>query len=484
MISQKQQLKQQQKLLPQQIMLMKLLQTPAIALEQTIKDEIEKNPMLEEVVGQEDNDTPFEDNDDTQDNADDFDLRDYIDEDEDSDHKLKSNNGSNPNEDVKSFYQAAENTLQDMLIEQLGWQNLSETEYIIGHEIIGNLDDSGYLSRSIKALSNDLILQHNLFIPESEIQGVLSIVQSFDPPGIGAQDLQECLLLQLRRKNPKTPEIETAIRIVEKTFEACTKKHYDKICQRLGISEHELKLALDEIVKLDPKPSGNVPVRIDKNNQYITPDFYLFNNNGKIEFYLNNSYTPNLQINKYYSDLLQGIAESKTKTKKERETLQFIKDRIDSAKWFIEAVNQRENTLEKTLSAIIEYQHDFFLDGDINKLRPMRLKDVADKTGYDISTISRVANQKYVQTHFGTFLLKDFFSKSFTDSEGNDVATDTIKKILVDCVASEDKANPMTDEALTEVLNKKGFPVARRTVAKYRESLKIPVGRLRKKIQE
>ena len=480
MISQKQLLKQQQKLLPQQIMLMKLLQMPAIALEQTIKDEIEKNPMLEEVEQTEDNhfeeDTPNFDEKDTA-----FDFNDFVEDDDVADYKLKSDNYDKNNE-KKPIQQTAEDSFQEYLIEQLGWQNLSETEHIIGLEIIGNLDDAGYLSRSPKALVNDIILRHNLYVSEDEILHVLSIVQSFDPAGVGAQNLQECLLIQLKRK-PKTPVTDLAVQIVEKHFDAFTKKHYDKICRKLDINEHQLKPAIDVIVALDPKPSGNIASLSIKDNQYITPDFYLYNNNGKIEFYLNNSFTPNLQINAYYTNLLQGIAENKPKNKGDRQAVHFIKDRMDSAKWFIEAVSQRQVTLERTLAAIVNYQHEYFLDGDINKLRPMRLKDISEIAGYDISTISRVVNQKYVQTHFGTFLLKDFFSTSFTDSEGNDVATDTIKKILIECVENEDKHKPMTDEELKDVLNRKGYPVARRTVAKYRESLKIPVGRLRKMIQ-
>ena len=484
MISQKQKLQQQQKFLPQQIMLMRLLQTPAIALEQTIKDEIEKNPMLEEAEHFENGDTTFEEKNENSDNDDDsaYDINDFVEDDDIADYKLKSDN-YDKNSENKPFNQTAENSFQEYLVEQLGWQKLSETEYLIGLEIIGNLDDAGYLSRSAKALVNDIILRHNLFVAEEDILNVLSIIQSFDPSGIGARNLQECLLIQLKRKT-KTPSTELATQIIDKCFEAFTKKHYDKICQKFGIDEQELKSALDEIIKLDPKPSGNIATRSLKDNNYITPDFYLFNNNGKIEFHLNNSFVPNLQVNKYYTNLLQGISENKAKNKDDKQAILFIKDCIDSAKWFIEAINQRQNTLEKTLSAIVHHQYDYFLNGDINKLRPMKLKDIADVTGYDISTVSRVVNQKYVQTHFGTFLLKDFFSSSFTDNEGNDVATDTIKKILIECIENENKQKPMTDEELKEILNKKGYPVARRTVAKYRESLKIPVGRLRKKIQE
>ena len=488
--------RQELKLSPQQIQLMKLLQLPLIELEQRIKEEIEANPALEEDVRDNDDDNePIADegdngeNDDYDDDEvdfskdDEFDITDYL-QDEDIDdysYKLQANNYS-AEDDLYEAPIVNEETFQDYLTQQLSYRDLTEEQMEIGEYIIGNLDDNGYLSRPVANIVDDMLFTMNVTTTEEEVTEVLHIVQELDPPGIAARNLQECLLIQLQRHQEENPfaDHSLSIRIIKDCFEEFTKKHYDRIGKKLEVSNRELKPALDEILKLNPKPADASSTG-SKNIHYITPDFFVFVRDGQIDLSLDGRNTPELHISKSYLKMLDDFTKSKD-SRNMQEAAQFVKQKIDSAKWFIDAINQRQNTLYITMKAIVEIQKEYFLTGDETKLKPMILKDVADKVGLDISTISRVANSKYVQTPYGTHLLKFFFSEGITNDEGAEVSTREIKKILRDCVDSEDKANPMTDEQLMLVLKEKGYPIARRTVAKYREQLGIPVGRMRKSI--
>ena len=500
--------RQELKLSPQQIQLMKLLQLPLIELEQRIKEEIESNPALEDTVGEEDNepttdsenldDNDYEggvddgdngENDDYNDedlipNKDeDFDLNDYLpDEDEyDYAYKLQAHNHSADDEE----YQAPivhQESFQDYLIQQLGYHDLTEEEEIIGEVIIGNLDDNGYLSRPIANLVDDLLFTMNLETTEEEVKKVLKVVQHLDPPGIGATDLQECLLIQLERLQEENPynDYSLCITIIKDCFEEFTKKHYDKIAKKTGVSNRELKAALDEILKLNPKP-GDTSTSGAVVSHYITPDFFITIKDGELELTLDGRNAPELKVSKQYVKMLDDFSKGKS-SRSMQEAATFVRQKIDSAKWFIDAIKQRQHTLYITMKAIMDMQREYFLTGDDTRLKPMILKDIAEKVGLDISTISRVANSKYVQTPYGTFLLKTFFSEGITNEEGEEVSTREIKKILQDCIDDEDKSKPLTDEELMLILKDKGYPIARRTVAKYREQLGIPVARLRKKL--
>ncbi len=490
--------RQELKLSPQQIQLMKLLQLPLIELEQRIKEEMEINPALEDshehddyednepTVDESDNGENDDYNDDEVDFSkdDEFDINDYLPEEdlEDYSYKLQTNNYSSDDDDYEAPI-VNEETFQDYLNQQLAYRDLTEKQLEIGEYIIGNLDDNGYLNRPIPNIVDDMLFTMNLLTTEEEVAEVLSIVQELDPPGIAARDLQECLLIQLQRlqeDNPFHKDYSLAMTIVKDYFEEFTKKHYDKISKKLEVSNRDLKAALDEILKLNPKPA-DASSSGTKNIHYITPDFFVYVRDGKVELSLDGRNAPELHVSKQYLKMLEEFSNSKD-TRSKQEAVQFVKQKIDSAKWFIDAINQRQNTLYVTMKAIVDIQEEYFLTGDETKLKPMILKDVADKVGLDISTISRVANSKYVQTPYGTFLLKYFFSEGITNDEGEEVSTREIKKILKDAVDSEDKSNPMTDEQLMLVLKEKGYPIARRTVAKYREQLGIPVGRMRKKI--
>ena len=488
--------RQELKLSPQQIQLMKLLQLPLIELEQRIKEEMEINPALEDVRDNDydDNEPTVDDNDNGENDDynddevnfskdDEFDINDYLPEEDRDDYsyKLQANNYSGDDEAYESPI-INEETFQDYLNQQLAYHDLSDEQLEIGEYIIGNLDDNGYLSRPIPNLVDDMLFTMNVTTTEEEVAKVLAIVQQLDPPGIAARDLQECLLIQLKRLQEENPytDYSLSITIIKDFFEEFTKKHYDRIAKKLEVSNRELKPALDTILKLNPKPA-DASTSGTKNIHYITPDFFVFVRDGKVELSLDGRNTPELHISKSYLKMLEEFSNSKD-TRSKQEAVQFVKQKIDSAKWFIDAINQRQNTLYVTMKAIVDIQEEYFLTGDETKLKPMILKDVADKVGLDISTISRVANSKYVQTPYGTFLLKFFFSEGITNEEGEEVSTREIKKILKDSVESEDKANPMTDEQLMLVLKEKGYPIARRTVAKYREQLGIPVGRMRKKI--
>ncbi|MDR0970605.1 MAG: RNA polymerase factor sigma-54 [Lentimicrobiaceae bacterium] len=492
MLNQRLQQKLLQKLSPQQILLMKLLQIPSVSLDQRIKQEIEENPALEldnesDVDDQndsllDDNDSDEYDSDDNDDNSDDeFDLSDYLGDDDDDSYKLKTNNYSADDDHYETPFSSAQ-TFQEFLIQQLGFRKLDEKKYKIGLYIIGNIDDSGYLTRPVEAIVDDLLFSLNINTTKKEILETLHVIQDFEPYGVGARNLQECLLIQLQKLQEENPEkdLTIAILIIDRYFEEFTKKHYDKILKRANISEETLKEAVFEILKLNPKP-GNSMSETVKSNQYIVPDFMIFNNNGTLELSLNSRNAPELKVNKTYTEMLETFSENK-KSRENKEALAFVKQKIDSARWFIDAIKQRQNTLYTTMEAIMNYQKEYFMTGDETKLRPMILKDIAEIVSLDISTVSRVANSKYVQTAFGTFLLKDFFSESMTTDDGEEVSTREIKKILKDCIENEKKSKPLTDEQLTKILNEKGYNIARRTVAKYREQLNIPVARLRKQL--
>ena len=481
-----------QKLSPQQILLMKLLQIPTMELSSRIKEEIEENPALEEIENENfnddvnDNDDNLEDDQDY-DNNDDYDplsdFDDYMQDDDDDDaaYKLKANNHSRDDEHYEAPL-SDEESFQDILIQQLGYRKLDDKKYKIGTYIIGNLDDSGYLSRPITGIMDDLLFTQNLDVSEEEVMEVLHIIQEFDPAGVGATNLQECLLIQLLRlqeDNEEDIDYTLPIIIIKQYFNEFTKKHYDKIVKKSGISERQFRAALKEILKLNPKPGGSVGGA--QRSNYVIPDFAIYNNCGKLELTLNSRNTPELHVNKDYIDMLNDFAKQKN-SKSNKEAITFVKNKIDSAKWFIEAIRQRHNTLYTTMEAIMEYQKEYFLTGDETKLKPMILKDISEKVGLDISTISRVANSKYVQTAYGTFPLKSFFSESLTNDEGEEVSTREIKKILMDCIEQEDKSKPLTDDVLTQILKDKGYNIARRTIAKYREQLDIPVARLRKEL--
>ncbi len=496
MLKQRLQQKLLQKLSPQQIQLMKLLQLPTLLLEQRIKEEIEENPALEE--GVEDEYEEFEESqaDDFDDDFDpdekdfdependpdnEFDISDYIEDDEIPNYKLSANNTS-ADDEHKEIPMSSSFSFQEHLLSQLGLRDLSEQEEIVAQHIIGNIDDAGYLQRDIHSLIDDLAFSLNINTNFKEVLGMLRVIQEFDPPGVGARDLQECLLLQIRRKTPRTPSLENATVLLEKNFNDFTKKHYQKIQKKYNFTDEDLKDAIDEILKLNPKP-GNTLTESGRSAQYVVPDFIVSGTNGDLELSLNSRNAPELRISRTYTDMLETMAGNKTKgNPREKEAMMFVKQKLDGAKWFIDAIRQRQNTLLVTMEAILEFQKEYFLTGDETRIRPMILKDIADIVQLDISTISRVANSKYVQTPYGTFLLKTLFSESLQNEEGEEVSTREVKKILQDCIGAENKTKPLTDEQLTKILKDKGYNIARRTVAKYREQLNIPVARLRKEL--
>lgn len=494
MLNQKLQQKQLQKLSPQQIQLMKLLQVPTVALEQRIKQEIEENPALEEGPEEDDNpdtadelneditsDFDEEEQDETKRNdEDEFAFDDYVEDDEIPLYKLVANNTSIDDE-KKDIPFSVGASYQEQLLSQLGLRVLDDRKYQIASQIIGNLDDSGYLQRELSAMVDDLAFSSNIKTNINELKELLNIIQEFDPPGIGARNLQECLLIQLKRKEPQTVDIKTAILILEKYFDDFTKKHYDKISKKMEISDENLKNAVNEILKLNPKP-GNSFTENSRIQQYIIPDYIITNNNGMLELFLNSKNAPDLRVSQSYNEMLVSYSNNKNKMNEQKEAVLFVKQKIDSAKWFIDAIKQRQDTLYKTMYSIMEYQKEYFLEGDETLLKPMILKDIAEKINLDISTISRVANSKYVQTPYGTFPLKSFFSESMSTDSGEEVSTREVKKILQDCIDSENKKKPLTDDELAKILKEKGYNIARRTIAKYREQLNIAVARMRKEI--
>lgn len=484
MLKQKLQQKLLQKLSPQQIQMIKLLEVPTTLLEQRIKKEIEENPVLEEGrtqeeeeerASEEENTTEAEDNDQIS-------IEDYLTDDSIPSYKLNANNYSKDDKrpDVP-FTSGA--TFHDFLETQLGLLHLNEREHTLAEYIIGNIDEDGYLRREIEAIVDDLAFSANIETSEDELLQILHIIHDFEPVGVGARDLRECLLLQLYAKDQHDPIIKLTTQIIEQLFEEFTKKHYDKIQMRLNIQEEDLKEAIDEILHLNPKPGSSYSDPLNKATHIIIPDFILDNNEGKLVVSMNGKNTPELRISRQYSNMLESYSERKNKPSKEqKDAMTFVKQKLDSAKWFIDAIKQRQNTLQHTMDAILNYQYEYFLDGDETKLRPMILKDIADVTGLDISTISRVANSKYIQTHFGIYPLKFFFSEGLQTESGEEVSTREIKKILQDCISGEDKRKPLTDEKLSDILKEKGYQIARRTVAKYREQLNIPVARMRKEL--
>lgn len=471
--------KLEQRLSPQQIQLMKLLQVPTMELDQRIKQEIEENPALEE--GGEDQEDEFdnqEEHDEDQDQEE-FDLSDYLDDDV-ADYKTQANNQSK-DEEERVIPLSGEKSFQERLTEQLHLLYLDDKQFSIAEVVIGNLDESGYLNRDLEAIVDDLAFSMNLSVSEDEVLEIISLVQELDPAGVGARNLQECLLLQIKRKQGGDIARYTAMKILEDYFEEFTKKHYDRIAKKLEIEENDLKEALDEILKLNPKPGGSSRESA-KNYQQIIPDFMLFESEGRIELSLNGRNAPELKVSKDYEIMLRKYAEGAKTSKSDKEAVSFVRQKLDSAKWFIDAIKQRQQTLLLTMNAIMNYQKSYFLSGDETKLRPMILKDIADVVGLDISTVSRVANSKYVQTNFGIYSLKYFFSESLSTESGEEVSTREVKKILSEAIENEDKKNPLTDEKLMDLLNEKGYNIARRTVAKYREQLNLPVARMRKSL--
>lgn len=474
-----------QKLSPQQIQLMKLLQVPSIAMEQRIKQEIEENPALEDLVEDEDE---FEDeySEDTEDNEieenieDDFSLDDYLDGDETPDYKLSANNTSRDDENCSVPF-VSHTTFYDGLEEQLHMRRLSESERAIGEFVIGNLDENGYLKRDAASLVNDLVFTQNIIVEQEDVERMIKLIQSFEPAGVAAFDLRECLLLQLDRFPDESVALSNARLIIDRMFNEFTKKHYEKIKKKFVLADENLKDALDVILALNPKP-GSTFSDASKGSEHVFPDFSIMNNEGELELTLNSKNVPELRVNRTYLEMLESYAKAKKQDAKTKEAFSFVKQKIDSARWFIDAIKQRQNTLFVTMTAIMEYQREYFMTGDETNLRPMILKDIANMVGLDISTISRVASSKYVQTSFGTFLLKSFFSESMQTESGEEVSSREIKSILTDLISSEEKKKPLTDETLASQLKEKGYNIARRTVAKYREQLNIPVARLRKEI--
>ena len=484
MLNQSLQQKMLQKLSPQQIQLMKLLQLPTVSLEQRIKEELEINPALDEGKDNdeeyEEQKEEYEERDDATDIQEDFDFSDYMDDDGTPDYKYNISNHSKDDED-KQIPLSGGKTFHERVENQLSLQNLSEKEFQIGQHLIGSLDDSGYLRRELSAIEDDLAFTQNVMTDEAELLKVLRVIQQLDPAGVGARDLQECLLIQIHRKDRNKMSIVLATHILEEYFTEFTKKHYDKIKKNVEITGEDLKIAIDEILKLNPKP-GNSMNESAKSVQVVVPDFNMAISDGEITITLNGRNAPELKVSREYKNMMQAYSESKKTDKAQKEALTFVKQKLDSAKWFIDAIKQRQGTLLNTMNAIASYQQAYFLDGDETNLKPMILKDIADIVHLDISTVSRVVNSKYVSTPYGTFLLKSFFSESLSTDSGEEVSTREVKKILQDCIASEDKKKPITDEKLSQLLRDKGYNIARRTVAKYREQLHIPVARLRKEL--
>ncbi|WP_041632673.1 RNA polymerase factor sigma-54 [Maribacter sp. HTCC2170] len=485
MLKQHLQFKLSQKLSPQQIQLMKLIQLPTQAFEQRLKQELEENPALE--GGKEESESIEDEYDDLYEseiegeniNTDDINIDDYLSDDEIPDYRTKANNYS-ADDDEKSVPYAAGTSFNQYLITQLNTTYLSDEEWSIAEFLVGSVDESGYIRRPMTDIMDDLAFTQNIYTDEKTIESVLKTVQALDPAGVAARSLEECLIIQLKRKETNQ-DIERAISILEKSFEQFTKKHYKKLLQKHNISEEELKDAIGEIEKLNPKPGGSYAGN-NRIVEHVVPDFSIKIVDGVLELTLNGRNAPELHVSKEYNNMLKGFKDAKKKSKSQKDTVMFIKQKLDAAKWFIDAIKQRQQTLFITMSAIMEYQKEYFLTGDERNLRPMILKDIADKINMDVSTVSRVANSKYVDTPYGTKLIKEYFSESMKNEQGEDVSTKEIKKILETVIAEEAKKKPLTDDKLAAILKEKGYPIARRTVAKYREQLGIPVARLRKEI--
>ena len=471
MLKQELGLKQVQKLSPLQIQTIKLIELPIQDLEQRIRKELEENPVL-------DDETPESKDEDGEEQPREVSLSDIKEDDSIPDYKLRVNNyGKDERPEYNTF--SVKESFTQSLMEQLGFRNLSEHQHDIAAFSIGSLDEDGYLRRDIDSLVDDLAFRMNIETTPEEVEKMLHIIQEFDPPGIGARDLRECLLIQLKGLK-QTPDVINAQRILTDWFQEFSNKHFQKIMTRLNLSQDEMKAAMARIVKLNPSPGGQIDDSYNDQAQQIVPDFILSLENGELKLTMPRFSIPEIRINKKYADLLMDAANSSERQKKEAAT--FVKQKMDSAKWFVEALKQRHNTLLSTMQAIIDYQHDYFMDGDESHLKPMVLKDIAAKTGFDISTISRVVNSKYIETHFGIFPLKYFFSEGLENQQGEEVSTRELKKVLQDFVDKEDKHKPLTDDELVTLMNEKGYKVARRTIAKYRDQLNIPKARLRKEL--
>ncbi|MFI5187301.1 MAG: RNA polymerase factor sigma-54 [Chitinophagales bacterium] len=473
---------------------MKLLQVPTANLEERIKEELEENPALEvdeekaeefEESKEELNEASeeqYDEPDGSNDEYENIDISEYVHEGDDdiADYKLRDDNYPDADED-RTIPHKVETSFYEILLDQLGLLNLDERQKRIAEQIVGSIDEDGYLRRENAAIVDDLAFRQNIESNEEEVDYIIKRIQQFDPPGVAARNLQECLLLQLNRQKEDGIPVDTALIALTKYFDEFTKKHYEKIQKGLGLTDDQLKEVMQQIIHLNPKPGGNIG-EVNKAESYVVPDFFIINNAGKLELTLNSKNAPELRISEGYREMLKEYDRGSKKDRRQKEAVLFIKQKIDAAKWFIDAIKQRQHTLLSTMTAIMNHQHDFFLTGDETSLRPMILKDIAEKTGLDISTVSRVANSKFVQTEFGTYRLKFFFSESLSTDSGEEVSTREVKKILSDLIESESKKKPLSDERLTELLQEKGYNIARRTVAKYREQLNIPVARLRKEL--
>ena len=481
MIKQQLSQKQQQKFSRLQIQQIKLLELTGLEIEDRINQELEENPALEELpdTAKEEEESEFESGDDL--NQEDLSLGDYLTEDDIPDYKLQQNYSAEKNAKEEIPYSESE-SFHDFLLEQLRLKDLGEEKMKIGEYLIGNIDENGYIRREPEVIADDLLFQYGLEVSIPSLQEVLKIIQEMDPPGVGAANLQECLLIQLKRKE-STQVRKWAVRILENHFEAFSKKQYDKILRSMDINEEELKEIIREITLLNPKPGNTWESDMVTKMTQITPDFSVEAINGKLDFNMRENNIPDLRVSKEYNDLLSSFSNANGKQNSSKiEALEFIRQKVDSAKWFIDAIKQRNTTLRKTMEAIVDIQREFFLTGEESNLKPMILKDVSERCGYDKSTVSRVSNSKYVQTSFGIYPLKYFFSEAMQKEDGEEISTREIKAILKSCIEEEDKSKPMTDDLLVKELKTKGYDVARRTVAKYREQLNIPVARLRKEI--
>lgn len=469
MLKQGLELKQTQKLSPLQIQTIKLIELPIQELEQRIRKELEENPVLDEDLPKEkeDDEAPRE-----------VSLSEYKEDDSIPSYRLRSDNYSKDERPQYNTFSVKESFTQS-LQEQLGYRNLTEHQYAVASFLIGSLDDDGYLRRSIDSIVDDLSFRANVETDEDEVLAMLKVIQEFEPSGVGARDLRECLLLQIRNCK-KTPEVETATKILTSYFAEFTNKHYQKIMARMGLTEPQLKAAMSKILKLNPSPGGQIDDSYNDQAQQIVPDFLLEYNDGELKLSMPRFSIPELRVNRKYADILMEASNSSERDKKEAAA--FVKKKLDSAKWFVEAIKQRHNTLSNTMQAIVDYQREYFIDGDETHLKPMVLKDIAEKTGFDISTISRVVNSKYIETHFGIYSLKYFFSEGLENRDGEEVSTRELKKALQECVDTEDKHKPLTDDELVDKMTEKGYKVARRTIAKYRDQLGIPKARLRKEL--
>lgn len=473
-----------QKLSPQQIQFIKLLQVPTAELDTRIEEELEINPALEEGKTEEKDSSEDEYEDSYEDEAvqDDRDVNidDYLD-DEYGGYKMQGDGNYNADEEDREVPISSQSSLHEQLISQLGFLRLDDRKKIIGEQLIGSIENDGYVRRDLDAIINDLAFSQNIETDIDELEEILRKIQNFDPAGIASRNLQECLTIQLERKeHPDDPTVQNALMIINECFDEFIKKHYSKIQKRCNLSDEETKEAVNLITKLNPKPGGVADGLV--RTQYVIPDFTLTNTGGKFEISLNSRNAPELRISRSYSEMFDAYDKSDKKDKKLKETVTFVKQKLDAAKWFIDAIKQRQNTLLRTMEAILEYQKEFFVDGDETNLRPMILKDIAEKIDMDISTVSRVANSKSIQTEFGVYPLKYFFSEGIATDSGEDVSNREVKSVLQNMVDGEDKKRPLSDDKLVKMLNKRGYNIARRTVAKYREQLQIPVARLRKEL--